>query len=115
MKLDDPELLRKTVSASIITSGTQEPYVFKSLYCRNGYHHRCKLASCCCDCHAQASQQLVDQLMKEKGAELVPARRYPKCTTSDCENRVLVTNDLFCFECSTGNLPRKRNIDARPL
>lgn len=115
MKLDDPELLRKSFNPSThINSKSTVPYVHKSLYCRNGYHHRCHLPSCLCECHDEAAKQLAHQLM-EKGAVRVEANSFPLCSTHDCGNRVMKENDLFCLECSSGLVPRARNFDSRPL
>jgi hypothetical protein len=113
MKLEDPDLLRK--EATPVAWGLV-PYTknYKSLYCRNGYHHRCGMASCQCECHTEASKQLAHHL-KEKGAVLVDANGFRKCYGMDCTNRVAHENDLFCAECNKGNTPRVRAQQVKDL
>jgi len=115
MKLEDPDLLRRETPTNPVGWGLV-PYTreYKSLYCRNGYHHRCKFASCQCDCHAEAAKQLAHHL-QEQGAIRVDANGFRKCYGLACENRVTHENDLFCSECNRGNTPSVRAKQAKEL
>lgn len=60
MDINDPELLTKETFGRRYDPSN---FKYRSLFCRNQYHVRCKMTGCECDCHKAEADKLKEQLL----------------------------------------------------
>lgn len=96
MKLEDPQL----IEAKPTYYKPVEPFVYKSLRCRNGKCSECGMIGCECGCHKHDKQALIHELSRSG---------VRQCRSIGCTQDAR-RDTCWCEDCHVGLTPSQRDL-----